>query len=137
MGALSSERKRVLKVEIPAIPPSVNHYWAARGKRRFLTKRAREWKRLVRDEVKRQLPKHKPLTGRVSVRVTLFVRCRRGDVDNRLKAILDAFNGLVWVDDRQVDFLSIERRIESLERTIVEVVECTGGNQKLSGAARA
>jgi len=119
-----------LRVEIPAIPPSVNHYWASRGKRRFLTKRAKEWKRLVRDEVKRQLPKHKPLTSRVAVRVTLCVRYRRGDVDNRLKAILDAFNGLVWVDDRQVDFLAIERRIDGSERVIVEVSECIGEDQK-------
>jgi len=126
MKVLSSK----LRIEIPAIPPSVNHYWKARGKRRFLTKRAREWKRLVKDEVKRQLPKHKPLTGRVSVKVTLCVRYRRGDVDNRLKAILDAFNGLVWVDDRQVDFLAIERRIEASERTIVEVLECTGESQR-------
>jgi crossover junction endodeoxyribonuclease RusA len=120
---LSSERKKVLRLEIPAIPPSVNHYWKARGKRRFLTKRAREWKGLVRRLVRKQLPHHKLLTGRLSVKVTLCVRYRRGDVDNRLKAILDAFNGLVWVDDRQVDFLSIERRIEASERTIVEVVE--------------
>ena len=113
-----------LKIEIPAIPPSVNHYWAARGRRRFLTKRAREWKRLVADEVRRQFPGHKPFKGRLRVRVLLCVRSRRGDVDNRLKAILDAFNGLVWVDDRQVDFLSIERRLDGSERVIVEVVEC-------------
>jgi len=120
-----------LTFEIPAIPPSVNHYWKARGKRRFLTKKAREWKRLVRGEVKRQLPKnHRLLTERLRVKVILCVRYRRGDVDNRLKAILDAFNGLVWVDDRQVDFLSIERRIEASERTIVEVSECTGGSRK-------
>ncbi len=119
-----------LRIEIPAIPPSVNHYWASRGKRRFLTKRAREWKRLVADEVRRQLPKHKPLKGRLKVRVLLCVRYRRGDVDNRLKAILDAFNGLVWVDDRQVDFLSIERRLEPVERVIVEVSECIGESQR-------
>jgi len=114
-----------IRIEIPAIPPSVNHYWASRGKRRFLTKRAREWKRLVKDEVRKQLPKHKPITGRVSVKVTLCVRYRRGDVDNRLKAILDAFNGLVWVDDRQVDFLAIERKLDASEKVIVEVVELT------------
>ena len=119
-----------LQIEIPAIPPSVNHYWRARGKRRFLTKRAREWKGLVKRLVREQLPRHKPLTGRLSVKVTLCVRYRRGDVDNRLKAILDAFNGLVWVDDRQVDFLSIERRIEASERTIVEVVECRTGESR-------
>ena len=127
---MSCSTSNSLTIEIPAIPPSVNHYWAARGKRRFLTKRAKEWKRLVRNEIRRQLPKHKPLTKRVAVKVTLCVRCRRGDVDNRLKAILDAFNGLVWVDDRQVDFLAIERRIEGSERTIVEVSECTGESQR-------
>ena len=114
-----------IRIEIPAIPPSVNHYWASSGKRRFLTKRAREWKRLVKDEVRKQLPKHKPITGRVSVKVTLCVRYRRGDVDNRLKAILDAFNGLVWVDDRQVDFLAIERKLGASEKVIVEVMELT------------
>ena len=118
---------------IPAIPPSVNHYWKAKGKRRFLTKKAREWKELVRSIIKSKFPDHKLFTQRLTVKVTLCVRFRRGDIDNRLKAILDAFNGLVWVDDKQVDFLSIERRIEASEKTIVEVVECPIERKRKSG----
>lgn len=34
---------------------------------------------------------------------------RRGDLDNLAKAILDAANGVLWDDDRQVDGLFVRR----------------------------
>lgn len=32
------------------------------------------------------------------------------DIDNQVKAVLDALNGVVWEDDRQVSDLSVSRR---------------------------
>jgi len=44
-----------------------------------------------------------PLSGPVAIRVWVRVaKGRRGDLDNYLKAALDAANGLLWCDDRQV-----------------------------------
>lgn len=45
------------------------------------------------------------------VAVTLEFRCateRRCDVDNMVKLILDAGNGVVWVDDQQVARLVVD-----------------------------
>jgi crossover junction endodeoxyribonuclease RusA len=47
-----------------------------------------------------------PQAGPVTVWITLWEAARpehqQGDLDNYEKAILDALNGLAWVDDRQV-----------------------------------
>lgn len=34
---------------------------------------------------------------------------RRADLDNLAKAVLDACNGIVWTDDRWIDFLTVTR----------------------------
>ena len=114
----------MLKIEIPAIPPSVNHYWLANGKRRFLTKQAREWKKLTHDCVRNILPrKWKPINNYVRVEITLCFKYRRGDLDNRVKAIFDALNGLVWVDDKQVDDFRVKRKVVGYDKTVVVVEE--------------
>lgn len=50
-----------------------------------------------------------PLTGSVIVRIKIYKQKPRkvtsrnyGDVDNHAKAVLDALNGICYVDDRQV-----------------------------------
>jgi len=39
---------------------------------------------------------------KIAVTVYIYRPRASGDLDNRLKALLDALNGLVWEDDRQV-----------------------------------
>lgn len=43
-----------------------------------------------------------PFTGPVAVRVTWYRAQRMGDLDNRLKVLLDALQGLLYVNDSQV-----------------------------------
>ena len=49
----------------------------------------------------------------------------RPDVDNIAKGILDPLNGLVWADDRQVYFLSIEKHYAECDYITVEIDEVT------------
>lgn len=59
-----------------------------------------------------------PLKGPVSVAITLLCKqpknltreypCR-GDVDNYSKGVLDALNGIAWVDDVQVTNLAVTK----------------------------
>lgn len=41
-----------------------------------------------------------PLQGPLSVEIVLSKA--RGDLDNRIKTVTDACNGIAWVDDRQI-----------------------------------
>lgn len=43
-----------------------------------------------------------PFTGPVSVTIEIFRPLKSGDLDNRIKAILDGLNGNAWLDDDQV-----------------------------------
>ena len=99
-------------------PPSVNHYWESNI--RYVKKKARINVRVskkgvaYRKEVvylckKMKIPK---LKGKVNVRVIVNPPDRRKrDLDNLLKALLDALSaGNVYDDDFQVERLSMVRQ---------------------------
>lgn len=76
-----------------------------------------------------QNPRWRPAVGRVAVRITFEVESRRRrDIDNMAKLVLDALNGLAWVDDHQIDLLSVERErvAKGQARTFVHVAEIGG-----------
>jgi crossover junction endodeoxyribonuclease RusA len=61
-------------------------------------------------------------TDAVALSITCFVsNKRRRDVDNMGKLILDALNGVAYVDDSQVHDLVVKKRYTSKERARVEV----------------
>lgn len=98
--------KELLCCEIATCPPSVNHYWEASGKARYLSKRAKDFIKLVSIFVK----PHRS-TARLKLDVTFHFPDRRTrDIDNHLKAVLDALvkSGLC-VDDEQFDELIVKR----------------------------
>lgn len=89
-------------------PPSTNRMWRHYRGRPVMSAEAREWKRnaawLACEAGWR------PMTGRLAVDITLHPRmtkkgkesqCRL-DIDNAIKAVLDALNGVAYADDRQV-----------------------------------
>lgn len=95
-------------------PPTVNHYWLAKGKLRFLSSAAKEFRaevqyisRLVCMADKIQIP----LAGRLKLEIKAFPPDRRKrDLDNILKALLDSLTHAgIYCDDNQVDNLSIQR----------------------------
>ena len=69
----------------------------------------------------------KMFTGAVEVIATAYIYGNKsGDADNLAKAFLDAMNGIVWIDDRQVTDLTIRKRKVSSkdeERAEIEVRE--------------
>jgi len=92
-------------------PPSVNHYWAARGNARYLAPHAQAWHREAW-AILRAVWGAKPLTGPVAVTIVLHPPDgRRRDVDNVLKALLDVLvHGGVLQNDAQVEELHVVRR---------------------------
>jgi len=109
-------------IKLP-FPPSMNHYWRNTQRGTLLSKKGREYKTGVATLLLAR-GQNQRLEGRLTVRVYLTVPDRRRrDIDNYLKPLLDACNGIVWVDDEQIDKLSIERltEIEKPGRVLMRV----------------
>lgn len=90
-------------------PPSVNHAWGQCGTRKYLKKSGVEFRRLVSEAV---LEYGKKIDGRIAVFVALHAPTKRKyDIDNRVKALLDALQiAGVFEDDEQVDMITVIRR---------------------------
>ena len=92
------------------------------GRNAARIRRYHEWRDAAR--MAAMVARVRQIEGPVSVTAEVYVSGRRGDADNYLKAVLDAFNGLAWADDRQV----VDARVRMWqakgkdERTEVEVV---------------
>ena len=92
-------------------PPSVNHYWAASGKRRYISHAGRKFRRDAFCLIKSQRP---VMTAR-AVCLTILVwppDHRRRDLDNILKPVLDVlqYAGVIK-DDSQVAELIVRRNV--------------------------
>lgn len=99
----------VAKLHLP-YPPSVNHYWRHVGHKTLISAAGRAYRTNVQADV---LAAHGllRLAGRlgVTIKATMPDK-RRRDVDNLPKAVLDALtHAQVWLDDSQIDRLTIER----------------------------
>jgi len=98
-----------MKLTLP-YPPSVNTYWRANGKRRFISKAGILFTQEVILIVKQS--KAKSFEGkRLAISVVIHPRSKRKfDLDNTLKAILDALmKAGMYNDDSQIDYIEIAR----------------------------
>lgn len=99
----------ILQIDLP-YPPSVNHYWGTRGKMRYLTDKAKAFRRATRVEF--MLTRHQGFgDARLSISIDLHAPDRRvRDIDNVLKSVLDSLcHAGVFTDDSQVDVLFVRR----------------------------
>ena len=98
----------MIRLTLP-FPPSVNRYWRHVGNRVLISKEGREFREHVTDLMKDQrVKKHQ---GDLIVDISLIpVDRRRRDVDNSLKALLDAMQtGGAYDDDSQIVRLTVEK----------------------------
>lgn len=103
------------------ISPSINHYFARRGKFTYLPAEVKAYRQEVADIV--AAAGHPTLTGRLQVAIAVHMPSkRRSDLDNRAKGCLDALTHAgVWDDDEQVDHLIMVRR-EVIKGGMMKVV---------------
>lgn len=57
-----------------------------------------------------------------------FKNCRRRDLDNQNKLVLDALTGIVYEDDHQIDELHLFRRHDSAKPRVEVVLEAIGAD---------
>jgi crossover junction endodeoxyribonuclease RusA len=88
-------------------PPTVNHmYRRARG-HLALTPEALAFRHAVR--MIAMVQGVTPLVGPVAVFLDVYRPRRRGDLDNLIKATLDALQSLAYHDDQQVEQITAQR----------------------------
>lgn len=88
-----------MRITLPE-PPSANRYWR-KWRNRIVRTRAAE---AYRDEVATRITisRFLRISGPVALEVRWFRSRKSGDLDNRLKVLLDALNGVAYEDDSQV-----------------------------------
>ena len=91
-------------------PPSTNTYYRNVAGETLISAKGRSYRKAVADQVLIQRGA-KLLAGRLSVSIVAHMPDkRRRDLDNMLKAALDSMTHAgVWVDDSQIDILTIQR----------------------------
>lgn len=97
-----------MKLTLP-IPPTVNHYWRMVGRRIILSKAGRLYKERTHYLALAQgaRPIHAP--QEVQITIVWYRESKRGDLDNRLKPLLDALQGAAYQNDSQVARIEMVR----------------------------
>tara|TARA_R110000796_G_scaffold88299_1_gene190021 strand:+ start:1454 stop:1837 length:384 start_codon:yes stop_codon:yes gene_type:complete len=98
-----------IRLELP-YPPSVNSYWRANGHRRYISKEGVAFTEEVSLIVKNKNPRSFG-DKQVAISVMIHPRSKRKfDLDNTLKAILDALmKAGMYDDDSQIEYIEIAR----------------------------
>ncbi|SFB74445.1 crossover junction endodeoxyribonuclease RusA [Polaromonas sp. OV174] len=99
----------MIKLTLPW-PPTVNTYYRNIAGKTLISAAGRAYRAAVADQVLIQRGA-KLLAGRLAVSIAAHVPDkRRRDLDNLLKSTLDSLTHAgVWVDDSQIDSLTIQR----------------------------
>jgi crossover junction endodeoxyribonuclease RusA len=111
------------------LPPSVNSYWrsvpATRSRRArvLISEEGRRFK--ARCQLVAQAQCRKPLAGSAAVRAVVYFRDHRRDLDNVLKPLLDALQGIAYANDRQIAHLDFTKALDPKNPRIeMEIRRC-------------
>ena len=82
------------------LPPSANRYWRNFRGRMVVSSEAKAYKLTVAA----LMHEHnvEALAGPVTVEITVYRERKAGDLDNRIKIVLDAMQGIFYTDDKQI-----------------------------------
>lgn len=58
-------------------------------------------------------------------------RCKKPDLDNLVKMVMDALNGVVWLDDSQVYRINIAKRYSDEPKTVICAMGIDNAQEKL------
>ena len=110
-------------------PPSSNRYWRYAIVRKrpvvLLSAEARAYRKAVREGTEPCIPwDHFPLMGPVAITLTWYRGRKSGDLDNRIKQVLDALKGIAYGDDAQVAHIwALRKDDKGNARVEVQVTE--------------
>lgn len=87
------------------LPTSVNKMYMRKHNSVVLTNEARNWKQYAMLMARQQFELDKPLKGRIAVTIHFYQS--NLDIDNGIKALFDAMNTVIWVDDKQIEEMHV------------------------------
>lgn len=99
-------------------PISANRYWRKFRNRMVVSAEAQAYKREV--SLIAAASGLDMLTGDVAIRLDVYREAKRGDLDNKLKVILDSLQGILYADDKQIVEIHA-RRFDDKHNPRVEV----------------
>lgn len=113
-----------MKLTLP-LPPSMNTYWRTTKRGRMhLSHEGRSFKE--RASLAALAHGVTPISGDVSLTGVVYFKNRRRDLDNAIKPLLDALEGIAFANDRQVRRIDLRARIDRANpRVEVEVAAIT------------
>ena len=100
-------------------PPSANRYWRHAKGRTYLSAEAKAYRLAVADAYPHSLvsfPFHA-----LSVRFAWYRARKSGDLDNRIKQLLDALRGLAYTDDGQIVHIECTRHDDKDRKGRIDV----------------
>ncbi len=114
-----------MKITLKGNPLSTQHIYqyTCIGKfaRLYMTKNGKERKAFYQSEAKKQY-KGKVMLSDCNMEITLFFRDhRKRDVDNYNKLVLDSLEDVVFLDDKQVQKLTVKKDY-SVENPRIEII---------------
>lgn len=108
-----------LIVTVAGLPPSVNHLYAPRrGGGRTLTPEARAWYDTAVAEIRDGARGYAVPDGPLRLTIVLYALPRSRDVDNAMKAAIDAAAKALNFNDKWVDYLAVARGVGKPARTV-------------------
>ena len=125
-SATKSTTNQTVNLTLP-YPVSVNSLYKpvryGKGARFVRTTEAVRYKIQAKRAAGKQTGGLKPLAKRLKVLIVAFMPDgKKRDLDNLFKIALDALNGVVWIDDEQIDDLHVIRGGIDTENPRIELV---------------
>jgi Holliday junction resolvase RusA-like endonuclease len=113
---VEEENAMIVRFEVPVKPIGVNEtYRVVRfGKRAGLTKTvtAKAYQAAIQNSARRAMRGQRPYARPVEVFLIFAFRTSRSDIDGPVKSTLDALNGIVYLDDAQIQRLEVRRSVD-------------------------
>lgn len=118
----------MIRLTLP-IPPSVNSYWRSTVNRRsglakvLISQEGRRFK--TRCQMLAQMQCSEPINVKVAVTATVYFGDRRRDLDNVMKPLFDALEGVVYRNDRQIHEIHFRKALDRQNPRIeMEIEPC-------------
>lgn len=112
----------IVRLILP-MSPSANRYWRNYNGHVVVSNEASSYKANV-GWIAKEAGITSPFDGNVAVSLYVYRKQRSGDLDNRIKVLLDSLNGIVFTDDSQVVEIHAYRRDDKINPRIEVEVRC-------------